>query len=299
MNATIIKAVTQTTRPSFLVLTPVCIFLGLSSVLQFQSWLSHPVIWLIFAGAISSHISVNALNEYHDFKSGLDLKTDRTPFSGGSGALPDNPDAVKLTLIVGLISLLFASLTGLYLVLKHGNLVLPIGVAGLVLIVTYTKWINQRPILCLIAPGIGFGILMIVGSAVVITGEHLSLPWLVSSVPFFLINNLLLLNQYPDINADKSVGRRTFPIAYGIKNSNIVYAIFSIVPYALIVFYIFMGLIPVMSAIALLPMLLSLYSLRGAIKYSANIGSYPQYLGTNVAAAILTPLLLGVAILNG
>jgi len=43
---------------------------------------------LALLGAFLAHVSVNTLNEYYDFKSGLDLETIRTPFSGGSGALP-------------------------------------------------------------------------------------------------------------------------------------------------------------------------------------------------------------------
>ncbi len=41
---------------------------------------------LALLGAFLAHISVNTLNEYFDFKSGLDLETIKTPFSGGSGA---------------------------------------------------------------------------------------------------------------------------------------------------------------------------------------------------------------------
>jgi 1,4-dihydroxy-2-naphthoate octaprenyltransferase len=44
---------------------------------------------------------------------------------------------------------------------------------------------------------------------------------------------------------------------------------------------------------------LALFSLSGALKYRENIGSYPQYLGSNVAATILTPLLLGISIIYG
>jgi 1,4-dihydroxy-2-naphthoate octaprenyltransferase len=33
---------------------------------------------IILIGALSAHISVNMLNEYYDFKSGLDLKINKT-----------------------------------------------------------------------------------------------------------------------------------------------------------------------------------------------------------------------------
>jgi 1,4-dihydroxy-2-naphthoate octaprenyltransferase len=294
-----LKTGLQTIRPSFLVLTPVCVFLGLSTSLTIESPINLSLFFIILMGAVSAHISVNTLNEYHDFKSGLDLKTIKTPFSGGSGALPDNPEMASSILMIGLASLYVAIIIGIYLLLGHSMQILPIGLVGVALIITYTQWLNRVPFLCLIAPGLGFGILMVVGTHVVLNGEYSQLTWLISLVPFFLINNLLLLNQYPDIKADASVGRNTFPIAFGIKISNLVYAIFMLAAYSLILLYIVKGYIPMLSIIALLPLVFSLYALIGAVKYTSKIGDYPQYMGANVAASILTPLLLGISIVYG
>ena len=294
-----LKTALQTTRPSFLILTPICVFLGLSTSLASQAPINYIVFFLVLIGSLSAHISVNTLNEYYDFKSGLDLKTQRTPFSGGSGALPSNGDMAKVILIIGLATLMLTIGIGIYLMLVGGLKILPIGIVGVALIITYTQWLNRSPLLCLIAPGLGFGVLMVIGTHLILTGEHTPLPWFVSLVPFFLINNLLLLNQYPDITADASVGRNTFPIAFGLQKSNVVYGVSMMLAYSLIVLFIVKGYIPSLSLIALAPMLFSLISLIGAIKYSSKIGDHPLYMAMNVAAAILTPLLLGIAILNG
>ncbi len=294
-----LTTVLQTTRPSFLILTPICVFLGLSTSLTTQSPINYLIFFLVLIGATSAHISVNTLNEYYDFKNGLDLQTVKTPFSGGSGALPGSPAMANVILIVGLATLMLTITIGIYLILERGIQILPIGIAGVVLIITYTQWINRFPLLCLVAPGLGFGILMVVGTHVILTGGYTQLSWLVSFVPFFLINNLLLLNQYPDVTADASVGRNTFPIAFGLQKSNFVYAVFMISAYALILYYIFKGHIPNLSIIALLPMVFSLLSLIGAIKHSSNIGDSHLTLGANVAATILTPLLLGISIIIG
>lgn len=294
-----LRTTIQTTRPSFLILTPICIFLGFSSSLAIGSTIDLSVFFLVLIGATFSHVSVNILNEYYDFKSGLDLKTDKTPFSGGSGALPDNPGMAESVYILGLVSLLVTITIGIYLILESGIQILPIGVLGIALIITYTQWLNRFPFLCLIAPGLGFGVLMVVGTHLIFKENHSQLPWLLSLIPFFLINNLLLLNQYPDIKADASVGRNTFPIAFGLKKSNAVYAIFMLATYGLLLFYIIMGYIPNLSVIALIPMAFSVFALIGAIKYTSKIGAFPQYMGANVAATILTPLLLGISIING
>ncbi len=292
-----LKKVFKTIRPSFLVLSPVCVFLGLAISLMTQSQVDLFVFFLIVIGAMSAHISVNTLNEYYDFNSGLDFKTEKTPFSGGSGALPDCPGAAKFVLMLGIMSLLITVAIGIYFIVESGAQIFLIGLVGVVVIITYTQWLNRLPFLCLIAPGLGFGVLMVVGTHVILTGENLSFPWLVSLVPFFLINNLLLLNQYPDIKADASVGRNTFPIAFGIKKSNVVYALFFMAAHVLIVTCIVIGLLPLLSIIALIPAALSVFALYGANKHQSNIGAYPQYLGANVAAAISTPLLLAISIL--
>ena len=292
-----LAAVIQSMRVPFLLLTPVCVFLGASTVATSETNTS--LLLLVLLGALLAHISVNALNEYSDFKSGLDLATTRTPFSGGSGALPGNPDMSAAVLVVGAASLMATLVIGGYFVWEYGTDILPIGVAGLILIVTYTDWINRYPFLCLVAPGIGFGFLMVVGTQFVLQGEYIPLSVLVAVIPFFLVNNLLLLNQDPDIVAHASVGRNHFPIAYGVSRSNLAYALFALATTAIIIIYVLLGYLPVISLIALLPMPLAFFALYGAIKYRENIGSYPHYLGANVGVAILVPLLLGLSIIIG
>ncbi|MFV1922449.1 MAG: prenyltransferase [Methylotenera sp.] len=299
MSKSFFKSVFMTARPSFLVLTPACIFLGVSIVIYQKLPINYLLLFIIAIGAVSAHVSVNMLNEYFDFKSGLDLQTIKTAFSGGSGALPANPDAAKPTLIMGLITLILTMVIGGYLLLTKGSLILPIGIAGIVLIITYTRWLNKHPLLCLLAPGLGFGVLMVVGTYVVLANKYAQLAWLLSIPPFLLINNLLLLNQYPDIGADACVGRKTLPIAYGITISNLVYILFAVSSYALIIYYILNNFIPNLSLIALMPALFSFYAGYGAVKHGAQIGQFPRYMAANVAASILMPCLLGSGLILG
>ena len=283
-------------RLPFLVLTPVCVFLGMSTVVANQADVSLFVLMLALLGAFLAHISVNTLNEYFDFKSGLDLETIKTPFSGGSGSLPQNPEMVGTVLAVGVLSSVALSMIGSFFVWQYGIGIVPIGIIGLIIIATYTSWINKHPFICLVAPGLGFGFLMVAGTQFVLQGQYTSLSWLVAVVPFFLVNNLLLLNQYPDIKADTNAGRKNFPIAYGVKLSTMVYGLFVFATIAAIVAGILTGNFPMLSLISLLPLPLAFFSLYGAIKYGETIGNFPQYLGANVAVTILTTLLLGISL---
>jgi 1,4-dihydroxy-2-naphthoate octaprenyltransferase len=294
-----LRTVLQTTRPPFLILAPICVFLGTSTAIAAQGSIETTALLLIMFGAVCAHISVNTLNEHQDFRSGLDLMTEKTPFSGGSGALPADPAMANWVLATGLVTLIATMAIGIYFIDHYGAGILPIGIVGVVIILTYTKWINRWPVFCLIAPGIGFGILMVVGTHVVLAGENAFTAWLASLVPFFLVNNLLLLNQYPDIEADKRIGRYHFLIAYGVTASNVAYGIMSLSAYAAILYGVIFGYFPRLSLIAILPIALSFYSLTGAVKYGQRIGQHSHFMAINVAATLLAPLLLAISISSG
>lgn len=252
--------------------------------------------WPVFLSALFAHVGVNALNEYQDFLSGLDFKTTKTPFSGGSGALPQNPQAAIAVLMMAVISLVITAVLGFYLMIVQGIHLLIPGLIGLVIIVTYTHWINRKPWLCLIAPGLGFGVLMVLGSYIALTGVMDVKVALISLVPFFLVNNLLLLNQYPDIEADKQVGRFHFPIRYGIKISNMIYLIFLIAAMLVISFLMVFHQLPPFGWIAILPLFAGLFTYFGAEKYRQDIGRQPQLLAINVVVTLLTPAILSAVI---
>ena len=290
------QAVIQSMRGPFLVLAPICVFLGMSTVIASNASVSMLTLVLALAGGFLAHISVNMLNEYFDFKSGLDLETIKTPFSGGSGALPQNPEMVGAVLIGGVAASIALFMIGSYFVWQHGVGIVPVGIAGLLLIATYTSWINKHPFLCLIAPGLGFGFLMVSGTQFVLQGYYAQQALIVAAVPFFLVNNLLLLNQFPDIEADKRAGRNHFLIAFGVKRSAQAYGLFVLMTIAVIVLSVALGYLPMLSLIALIPMPLAFFSLSGAFKYGGDIGKHPQYLAANVVVTLLTTFLLGVSL---
>ena len=288
----------RTTRPHFLLLAVVCVLLGLSVAHYTHTTIEWRWLMPILVGALLAHSSVNLLNEYIDFRSGLDTKTDKTPFSGGSGALPEHPGMAKAVLVTGTITLLLTIVIGLYLTQQRSIWLLPIGLLGAALIVSYTPWLNRSPWLCLLAPGLGFA-LMVLGTQLVLAGHFVTLIWAVALVPFFLINNLLLLNQHPDITADASVGRCHFPIAFGVNKSSAVYALFTLLAYLTIILLILRGDLPSLSWATLLLLPVSLYALFGAVRHGQYLGGQPQYLAANTIAALGTPLLLALTLLIG
>lgn len=293
------SVVIGTMRLPFLVITPVCVLLGAATAV----WSGYEFNLLYFSlaliGALSAHISVNALNEYSDFKSGLDLKTEPTPFSGGSGTLPQHPDKALYALITGIITLGITASIGIFFLYVRGLLLLPLGLFGLILIVIYTNWVTKNPFLCLIAPGLGFGVMMVMGTNFVLTGTYSWTSFIASLIPFFLVSNLLLLNQFPDVEPDRETGRGHLPIKIGKKASAKVYGFFVACTFlSIIVGYLFQ-ILPLHAFIALAGIFIAVPTVIGVIKYADDIPHLLPHMGKNVLMNVLIPLLLAVGLFFG
>lgn len=143
-------------RGRFLLLTLSCVALGVALASRSQAGVMEVGdALLVLFGALAAHVAVNALNEWSDYRSGLDLRTRRTAFSGGSGTLVARPQLLGRTLMLGLGSLLACALIGLFFLLRKPQLLLslaPLGLTGLALVLLYTPWLTRHPWLCLFAP---------------------------------------------------------------------------------------------------------------------------------------------------
>lgn len=283
-------------RIPFLVLTPACVLLGLGTTVWTSGKVSFLYFILALIGAISAHISANAFNEYFDYKSGLDYRTARTPFSGGSGTLPEKPDMARSALNTALITFAVTGLIGLFFLYIRGLSLLPLGVLGLLVVVTYTPWLARNPFLCLIAPGVGFGPLMVMGTHFVLTGEYSWTAFIASLVPFFLVSDLLLLNQFPDVEADRSVGRRHFLIVVGRETSTSIYGVFLLLAYLSISLGVYFEYLPKVSLIGLATIVMAVPAFVGAFRYGENIEKLIPYMGLNVIVNIVTPVLVAVGL---
>jgi len=279
-------------RIPFLLLPPACVLLGIGTALGERVRLNPLYVILALVGAVAAHISVNALNEYVDCLSGLDARTQRTPFSGGSGVLPEQPEMAHIALFTGLAALAITMAIGLYFAIQRGPGILLLGIAGILVIVTYTPLITRQPLLCLIAPGLGFGTLMVLGTHFVLTGHYSWTALVASLVPFFLVNNLLLLNQFPDADADLSVGRRHLLIVLGARGSSVVYGAFLILTYVVIIAGVCAGLLPPMSLLGLATLFLAIPTIMGVYRNAQDIPKLLPYQGFNVILNLLTPVLV-------
>src|SRR5215211_5592574 len=78
---------------------------------------------LTIAGVFSLHASIDLLNDYWDYKRGIDKLTKRTGFSGGSGIIPENILSPQSVYKAAMLFLIIGITIGGYFVLLRGPLV--------------------------------------------------------------------------------------------------------------------------------------------------------------------------------
>ncbi len=280
------------TRPQFLLLSVILAFLG-TSVAWYDCEFHLGYALLAFVGLLLCHISANVLNDYFDYKSGIDLEVKRTPFSGGSGILPPALLESRHVFRFGLISFLLAVPIGIYFVITRGWLLLPLLLVGAICILLYTPFLTRLgwPEW---APGLGMGTLPILGFYFVQTATY-TLPAVIAAIPSgILVHNLLLLNEFPDTEADKKGGRKTLPITMGKARASVLYSILTGVVYFWIIGAVAVGLMPVFSLMALLTLPFAVKAIQGALRHREEVSELVPAMSNNVLVVLLTQLLLGV-----
>lgn len=279
------------TRPQFLLLTVALVFLG-TSVAWYDGFFSLGLALLAFVGLLLSHISVNVLNDYFDFRSGVDLATRRTPFSGGSGILPASLLKPGQVLWLGIGSFLLAMAIGVYFIFVSGMLLLPLLLVGGICILFYTPVIlkSHWPEW---SPGVGLGALPILGAYFVQTFSYSIHALFAAIIPGILVHNLLLLNEFPDTDADGKAYRKTLPITMGKRGASIFYSAMTVMVYLWVVIGVAVGQMPIFSLLALLTLPMAIKAIQGARHYD-DMNKLVPGMANNVMVVLLTQLLLGI-----
>ena len=232
---------------------------------------------LTLLGASLIHIATNMFNDYFDFKSGNDLQVKhQNPFAGGGRILTAGLVKPSTHLIVSTICLLLGCLIGFYFIFA---LSLPyLFLLGLVGIVSSYFYVGPpfrlayRGIGELIV-GINFGPVMTLGAYYVQTGSFAVEPLLASIPVGLLIAAVLWINEFPDMEADKAVGKKTMVLRLGYSRSIRVYIGMVGAAYALVILYALLRVFssfPVTSLISLIALLSLPFALKAVRILRAN-----------------------------
>jgi 1,4-dihydroxy-2-naphthoate octaprenyltransferase len=210
------------------------------------------LVLITVAGMVSLHAGTNMINDYFDYWSDDDARNQaRTPFNGGSPFLIEGVLKPKSVLAAALMAFGVGGLIGLYLAWTITWWILPLGVIGGLLGLLY---VEPRVNLAgrgvgEIAVGLGFGPLMTMGTYLVLTGEVSLNSFLVGLPIGFLITLVLYINQFPDMEADASVGKDHWVVRLGRRRARIGYPIILGSSYGFVAVAIVVGMIPVLSCL--------------------------------------------------
>jgi 1,4-dihydroxy-2-naphthoate octaprenyltransferase len=182
-------------------------------------------------GVILIMLATYYAGEYWDFKEDSLMSNARSTFSGGSQVLQRNLLARKSALIGSLLCVVLAISVGMILqFLYHtGVLTLFFGILGLIGGVFYSsrpiRWVSR-----------GFGEVWIafcygwlpIAAAHYLQTQNIApvIHWI--SIPIGIsIFNVILLNEFPDHDADQQTGKKNLVVRIGLEKASVVYIILS------------------------------------------------------------------------
>jgi len=288
-----LKAFLGVARAPFLAL-PVTLVAAGAAAAYFEGELELFNSILALVGLVALHMAVNIFNEVSDMRTGIDLATVRTPFSGGSGTLPAKEMSSRAALIFGICCAAVGCAIGVWFVLTIGMTLVPLLAIGVVCVVAYTDLL-ARIGLGEIAAGLGLGGLPVVGTAVVQQGSwHASA--IAAAVPaFFMTFNLLLLNEFPDEHADQQGGRRNLVLLLGRPAAAKVWLTAALAVPAALVVAVASGVLPLVCLVAAAPTALLFKGMRWALATPQAAVPQPA-LAANVIWNLATNTLVAVAL---
>ena len=248
---------------------------------------------LTFAGVMALHASVDLLNDYWDFKRGIDTKTTRTKMSGGTGVLPEGLLKPSTVYRAGVLFLIIGSLIGSYFVITNGILIaIILGFAILSIYFYSTKIVDS---------GLGEFFVAVKGSMIVIgtffiqSGE-INIESILAGIVIGTLSSLVLfIASFPDHDADKSKGRKTLVIVVGKEKASRLFWAFPLISYTVIVIGVALSLFPVLSLISLLSFPLIIKSGLGLQKNYNSINELVPFMSASLKFSRITGILFALS----
>ena len=252
---------------------------------------------LTFAGVMALHASVDLLNDFWDFKRGIDTKTKRTKMSGGTGVLPEGLLKPFSVYRAGIMFLFIGSLIGAYFVITDGILIaIILGFAILSIYFYSTKIVDS---------GLGEFFVAVKGSMIVIgtffiQSGQINVESILGGIIVGSLSALVLfIASFPDHDADKSKGRKTLVIAVGKEKASKLFWIFPLISYSVIILGISSSLFPLSSLISFLGMPLMIKSGLGLQKNYNTVENLVPSMSSTLLFSRITGALFVLSLLIG
>ena len=282
-------------RVRFLLASVIAVLVGLALNWSQNGSIEFFDAFLTFAGVMALHASVDLLNDYWDFKRGIDTKTTRTKMSGGTGVLPEGLLKPSSVYRAGVFFLVLGALIGSYFVITYGILIaIILGFAILSIYFYSTKIVDS---------GLGEFFVAVKGSMIVIgtfyiqSGE-VNIESILAGIIIGTLSSLVLfIASFPDHDADKSKGRKTLVITVGKEKARKLFWIFPLFAYGVIVIGVVLNYLPVFTLISLMSFPLIIKSGIGLQKNYDSVENLVPYMSSTLKFSRLTGILFVISFL--
>lgn len=227
----------ELTRPHTLTASFVPVLIGTALALHYGK-IHIPLFLSMMAACLLIQAATNMFNEYYDYKRGIDTEHS----VGIGGAIVREGVAPKTVLAIAFSLYGLAMLLGIYICGETSWWLCLIGLIGMAVGYLYTGGpypISATPFGEIFA-GFFMGMLFILISFYIQTGEVTMLSVLISLPITLLVGAILLSNSIRDIDEDTLGGRKTLAILVGKKNAIYVLASMFIMAYAIITVLVIM-----------------------------------------------------------
>ena len=282
-------------RVRFLLASVIAVSVGLALTWRQNSSIDPLDAILIFAGVMALHASVDLLNDFWDFKRGIDTKTKRTKMSGGTGVLSEGLLKPSSVYRAGITFLIIGSVIGSYFVITHGIIIgIILGFAILSIYFYSTKIVDS---------GLGEffvavkGSLIVIGTFFIQSGE-ITIESILGGIVVGVLSSLVLfIASFPDHDADKSKGRKSLVIAVGKEKAAKLFWIFPLISYITIIIGVSANLFPLVSLITLVTIPLMIKSGLGLRKNFDSIENLVPFMSSTLMFSRITGALFVVSFL--
>lgn len=282
-------------RIRFLLASVIAVSVGLSINWWQNSTLGVFEAVLTFAGVMALHASVDLLNDYWDFKRGIDTVTKKTKMSGGTGVLPEGLLKPKSVYRAGILFLVIGTSIGSYFVITDGIIIAVILGFAIVSIYFYsTKIVDSGLAEFFVAVK---GTMIVLGTFFIQT-NNVSFESILGGIIVGTLSSLVLfIASFPDHDADKSKGRKTLVIALGKQRAATFFWIFPVISYLIIAMGVLFEIFPLLSMITFASVPLVIKGGLGLKRNYASVDSVISPMSSTLMFSRITGALFVVSFL--
>jgi len=288
----------QAIRPFSMTASIVPVLLG--AAIAFAS--KEPALWsllpLVLFCSVMFQIGTNMVNDYYDFKKGLDA----VDSYGSSRCLVDGLIGPKKMLIAGLLAFAIGIAGGFVLIYFRGLPILLLGVIGFLGGLCYTAMpisykyfaLGDAAVFLLMGP------LMVIGSYFCLTGDYDSSVLVISIPVGFLVTAILHANNTRDITHDSQAGIKTVASLLGLKKAKVSYISLIAGAYLAVVIMVVVGILSYWSLLILITLPIALKNIKtiqscsdSSIEMIADLDVMTAKLHLTFGVLLMLSILLG------